>query len=89
MDAKHIKSINKQIDATITKVVNGKIDKMQAHLIQQDAVLKKIQEELKKLKVDTDPLIEGKKAATILGKFVLWLSAIILAIAGVVKLLVK
>jgi len=77
----------------IKKTVNGKIDDIKAHLENQDDVLNEIRDEqarvkieLSRLKIETDPIIDGKKAISGLGKFIMWMGGIILIVAGVLKL---
>lgn len=52
--------------------------------IREDIV--EIKEEQKRLKTDTDPLVEGKKAAFIAGKAILWVAGFIMAIGGAIKI---
>lgn len=92
-----IKEVHKDqketIEATIKTVVNGKIDKLQIHMGEQDLKLDditreqvRVKEELKRITTDTNPLVDIRKTALNIGKFLMWICGIILGVAGALKI---
>lgn len=67
------------IEASINKYVNGHLKDVKKHLGEQDKTLLNIQleqsrvaEELKKVKLITDPALESRLTIVNLGRFVVW-----------------
>ncbi len=79
--------LQEAVKESVTETVNGKIDKIQNQMNGQDLVLKNIQRDIGQLKTDTDPLVDGKKTITNVGKFILWICGLILAVAAVLRLI--
>jgi len=84
------------IEDTIKVVVNGKIDKLQIHMSEQDVKLTEInteqirvKNELKSLRENTDPLVNIRSVVLSFGKFIMWIGGIILILASIYKLIAK
>ncbi len=81
------KDLKDHLAEVVKETVNGKIDKIQVQMNGQDAILKTIQQDISKLKIDTNPLIDDRKTVTNLGKFIIWVGGIILMVAAILKLI--
>ena len=77
-----LKKVDSSINFAVQKYVNGRLDAIKAQLNEQDEVLKK-------LSIDTQPLIDAKKALTVGGKAILWLASAIIAIGGAIIMIQK
>ncbi len=69
--------------------VNGKIDRMQKHLEGQDKILGEIKDEQKRLKTDTDPIINIKNVTWNFIKGVLWMAGAIFAIGSAYLVIIQ
>ncbi len=86
--------MDEAIESSVKRHVNGNIRDVKLQLQNQDTVLAQIQTEqarvrieLARLQTDTLPIVDGQKVLTLLGKFVLWLGAILITILTVFKLI--
>lgn len=93
IDKAHIEQVE-IIQKTIQEKVNGKIDKLQAHMNEQDVKLDEtnmkleaISKEQVRVKNDTDPLINIRTVAISLGKFIMWIGGIILILSALYKVI--
>jgi len=82
------------IEIAVKRHVNGNIHDVKLQLHEQDVVLAQIQTEqtrvrgeLARLQTDTLPIVDGQKVLTLLGKFIMWLGAIVITILTVLKMI--
>lgn len=73
-----------RVTALLKEVVVKELVPVKEHLKNQDVVIKDIQGKLDKLTADTEPLVEGKKTATNIFKFITWSSPLAI-IYGLLK----
>lgn len=84
------------IESSVNKYVNGKIDKLKSHLEMQDHMLTdikdeqgKVREELAKVQARTDPLVESRKTVLNVGRFLIWLGAVVGASTTIILIILK
>ncbi len=92
-----IRRMDNAIEVAVKKHVNGNIRDIKFQLEAQDKVLEEIKTEQTRVRtelttfnafrIDALPLLDDRKVITLLGKFVLWLGAIIITILTVFKLI--